>query len=208
MNFSPKLHLVSLYKWEGEDEGNKSLSKQQFRVKKKDLWVFINSMKNGQIYRAIAMFLNVPVCRAGSIILRWKVHRTTASHPQTGEAGKNSQHAHTLMIKELREKLTVTRKELQDVLKAAGKIVTQTTTISERHHGHLCPCTRCPSKSSSTNRSRFKWSVQRKEDHYLAVIHQMSRRGKYQEWLCSSPLLYIKCFDSTDTDDLITQFNL
>ena len=71
-------------------------------------------------YRKISAALSVPISSIGTIIRKWKTHKTTLSMPRTGRPLKITEGATRKFVRTLNQKPRTTLHELQNYLNVSG----------------------------------------------------------------------------------------
>ncbi len=99
--------------------------------------------KAGMDYKTIANQLGEKVTTVGAIIRKWKKHKITVNHPQTGAPCKISPRRVSMIMRTGRNQPRTTREDLVNDLKAAGTIVTKKTIGNTLRHEGLKSCSAC-----------------------------------------------------------------
>ena len=93
--------------------------------------------KSGEGYKKISKSLSISSSTVRSIILKWKVHRTTETLPRSGCPSKLSNQARSRLVSEATVRPTVTLKELKSSIAEMGENVSESTISRSLHKAGL-----------------------------------------------------------------------
>ncbi|XP_064179159.1 chromobox protein homolog 2-like [Anguilla rostrata] len=119
-----------------------SLNERQTTKKSKELPVelrdkIVERHISGEGYKKISKSLSISSSTVRSIILKWKVHRTTETLPRSGCPSKLSNQAKSRLVREATARPTVTLKELKSSIAEMGENVSESTISRSLHKAGL-----------------------------------------------------------------------
>ncbi|XP_061087785.1 uncharacterized protein LOC133122096 isoform X2 [Conger conger] len=120
----------------GSPNGQKKSKKsKELPVKLRDK--IVQRHISGEGYKTISKSLNISSSTIGSIIRKWKVHRTTETLPRSGCPSKLNNQARNRLVSEATVRPTVTLKELKSSIAEMGVNVCESTISRSLHKAGL-----------------------------------------------------------------------